>query len=117
MRGFSRNYSIPTALVLSSLLFALSHHNPAQFIGPFCSGLLFGAAFLRARSILPCLVGHVLTNGMWFLAKANRDAAELLSLGASSDEPALLAVRVVLGVLLAVLCISLLLRPKVFVKD
>lgn len=113
LRGFSQNYRIPTALVLSSLLFALFHHNPAQFIGPFCSGVLFGAAFLRGNSILPCLVGHMLTNGIWFLAKANGDASELLSIGVSSDEPALLVVRVIVGFLLAALSISLLLRVKV----
>jgi membrane protease YdiL (CAAX protease family) len=112
LRGFSRNYPIPTALVLSSLLFALFHHNPAQFIGPFCSGVLFGAAFLRGKSILPCLVGHMLTNGIWFLAKSNADASELLSVGVSGDEPAALIVRVTLGILLAALSISLLLRVK-----
>jgi hypothetical protein len=112
LRGFSQNYRIPTALVLSSLLFALFHHNPAQFIGPFCSGVLFGAAFLKGNSILPCVVGHMMTNGLWFLAKTNRDAAELLAMGAGSDEPVLLAVRAGIGALLAALSISMLLRVR-----
>ena len=111
LRGFSRNHRIPSALVLSSLLFALHHHNPAQLIGPFCLGVLLGAALLRTDSILPCVFGHLLTNGLWFFARANRDAAELLSIGVTIGEPTLLVSRLVVGIGLAVVSISLLLLP------
>jgi membrane protease YdiL (CAAX protease family) len=111
LQGFLENYQVPLALLLSSALFGLFHHNPAQFIGPVFSGILFGAAYLRTRSVFPCIAGHVLTNGIWFVARADRTASELLALGARGDEPVLLLVRGILGLSLATLSILLLVLP------
>ncbi|MGD0727402.1 MAG: type II CAAX endopeptidase family protein [Spirochaetia bacterium] len=115
LRGFFQNYRISTALLLSSLLFSLCHHNPAQFIGPFFSGVLFGAAYLRTNSVFPCLAGHMLTNGIWFFARANKAASELLSLGLlRGDDPVLLLVREGLGILLVALSFLLLVLPAMW---
>jgi hypothetical protein len=52
--------------------------------------------------------GPMLTNGIWLAARANSTASELLSLGVRGDDPILLVVREVLGILLVVSSLSLL---------
>jgi len=56
------------AVLLTAVLFAVTHLNPWQFMPAMCLGLLFGWWFLRTRSLLPCIVGHMLNNSMPFIA-------------------------------------------------
>jgi membrane protease YdiL (CAAX protease family) len=112
LRGFLQRFKTPLALLLSSLLFAVFHHNPAQFIGPLLVGIMLGAAYVRTRSIIPCVFGHVLTNAMWFVGKASPAASKLMSTGIHNGEPGILIFRVSLGVVLSSLCLVFLLAPK-----
>jgi membrane protease YdiL (CAAX protease family) len=63
-RGLLNRYSAITAVLLSSLLFALLHLNPWQFISAAALGVLFAWWFWETRSLVPCLAGHALTNAM-----------------------------------------------------
>jgi membrane protease YdiL (CAAX protease family) len=109
--GLARNYRLSTALVASSLIFALSHYNPAQFIGPLLSGLLFAAAYQRTSSLLPCFLGHGLNNFVWFLSSFSRSISHseraLLHLDPSLDVP-----RIMVGAIVLALSLAVLLRPR-----
>ena len=54
-------------IVLSALLFALSHMNPAQFLHPLVIGLLLGWMYERTRSLLPGIVFHWGNNTLAYL--------------------------------------------------
>ncbi len=68
LRGFLQNYSARTAIVVSALLFGAFHLNPWQFTGAVVLGGVFAWWFVRTRSLLPCLFGHALNNGLPLLA-------------------------------------------------
>ncbi len=63
-RGLLNRYSTITAVLVSSLLFALVHFDPWQFISAASGGVLFAWWFWETRSLVPCLVGHALANAM-----------------------------------------------------
>jgi len=67
LRGFLTHHSTAKAILGSALLFAVAHFNPWQFATAFCAGLLFGWWFLHTGSLLPCIVGHAVHNGLPFL--------------------------------------------------
>lgn len=54
-------------IVLSALIFALSHLNPAQFLHPFLIGLLIGWMYERTGSVLPGIVYHWANNTAAYL--------------------------------------------------
>ena len=62
MNGFLKRYSPKTALIASSLIFALAHMNPYQFFSAFCAGLVTGTIYLKTRSLWPCIFAHGLNN-------------------------------------------------------
>ena len=49
-------------IILSALLFALSHLNPAQLLHPFVIGLLLGWMYERTGSVIPGIVYHWANN-------------------------------------------------------
>jgi membrane protease YdiL (CAAX protease family) len=109
--GLARNYRLPTALVASSLIFALYHHNPAQFIGPLLGGLLFAAAYHRSSSLIPCFLGHGLNNFVWFVESFYRSFSHsergLFEVDSSLDVP-----RVIVGTLVLALSVAVLLGTR-----
>ncbi len=50
------------AIVLSALVFAVYHLLPAQMISTFMLGLALAYLTLRARSVIPAILGHLLNN-------------------------------------------------------
>ena len=64
LRGFLAHYSVKRAIVVSALLFGAFHLNPWQFPGAVAVGTLLGWWYVRTRSLLPCLFGHALYNGV-----------------------------------------------------
>ena len=62
LRGFLSRYSVPTAVLVSAILFGLIHLNPWQLVSAAELGLLLGWWFVRTRSLLPCVAGHALVN-------------------------------------------------------
>jgi glutamate-5-semialdehyde dehydrogenase len=64
LRGLLGRYRPGTAIVISALLFAFMHMNPAQFPIALALGLVLGWVFVRTRSLGLCMLGHALNNGM-----------------------------------------------------
>lgn len=102
--GLMRNYRLPTALLASSLMFAFYHLNPAQFLGPLLSGIVFASAYRRSGSLWPCLLGHVLNNAIWFFYMVYHP-----ELGPGTTFAAL---RVGVGIVLVVASVALMLFPR-----
>lgn len=67
MSGFSRIYHPVFAIFFSALLFALFHLNPWQFAATFTLGLILGWIRIRTGSVLACIAGHAIHNGLIFL--------------------------------------------------
>lgn len=72
LRGFVRNYSKGSAILLSALLFAVMHTNPWQFISAFVAGVLLAWLLIETGSLLPCLFAHAAANGTAWLAGLTR---------------------------------------------
>lgn len=70
LRGFLQNYSVRKAIIVSALLFGVFHLNPWQFTGAVVLGGIFAWWFVHTRSLLPCLFGHALNNGLPLIALA-----------------------------------------------
>ena len=68
MSGFSRIYHPVFAIFFSALLFALFHLNPWQFPATFALGLILGWIRIRTGSVLACIAGHAIHNGLIFIA-------------------------------------------------
>jgi membrane protease YdiL (CAAX protease family) len=68
MSGFTRNYNAVFAIFFSALLFALFHLNPWQFPAAFALGLILGWIRIRTGSVLACIAGHAIHNGLVFLS-------------------------------------------------
>lgn len=62
LTGFLGRYSIPSAVILSSLLFAAFHINPWQFFGAFFIGILLAWFYVTTGSLILALYGHALNN-------------------------------------------------------
>lgn len=54
-------------ILLSALLFAVAHMNPAQFIHPILIGLLLGWMYERTGSVLPGIIYHWINNTVAYL--------------------------------------------------
>lgn len=54
-------------IVLSALLFAVAHMNPAQFPHAFLIGLLLGWMYYRTDSIIPGIVYHWINNSVAYV--------------------------------------------------
>jgi uncharacterized protein len=67
LRGFLARYTAGKAIVASSLLFALFHMNPWQFAAGAFTGALFAWCFVRTRSLVPCIFGHLVNNSLGWL--------------------------------------------------
>ncbi len=50
------------AIVVSGLIFGIVHMNPAQVVFASLAGMLLGWLYWRTRSLIPCMVVHVLNN-------------------------------------------------------
>ncbi len=62
LRGLLRNYGPLWAVLITAVLFSLSHLLPVQFLGAFGFGLLLGWVYLRTRSLWPCIIAHAIAN-------------------------------------------------------
>ena len=64
LRGLASRHRWRTALLVSATLFALMHANPWQFCSALTAGLVFGWWYLRTQSLVLCLLGHAMMNGL-----------------------------------------------------
>ncbi len=67
-RALNARMTIPAAVVLASILFALLHPQlPLGFLGIFILGLIFNLLYLYRGSLIPGMVAHALNNGVIFI--------------------------------------------------
>ena len=52
------------ALLYSALIFGVFHLNPAQIVPASLVGLLLGWLYYKTRSLIPCIIVHILNNGL-----------------------------------------------------
>ncbi len=72
LRGRLSRHRPWVAIFLTSLLFAVVHMNPWQFLPPLLLGLALGWFYVRTGSVPLCILAHALSNGMaLFLPKLN----------------------------------------------
>ena len=69
LRGLLGHRRPAVAVGVSALLFAFLHVNPWQFFGPLALGVLFGWWYLRTGSLVPCMIGHALFNGLAYFSE------------------------------------------------
>lgn len=62
MQALLKRYSPGKSIFFSALIFGLFHLNPAQVVGAFLIGLLLGWIYYRTRSLIPCILMHILIN-------------------------------------------------------
>ncbi len=85
MSGFTRNYNAVFAIFFSALLFALFHLNPWQFPAAFFLGLILGWIRIRTGSVLACIAGHAIHNGLVFLSVLHYNDLKDLSVMQTGD--------------------------------
>jgi membrane protease YdiL (CAAX protease family) len=66
--GLRRGMSVGWAIIISSLLFGVAHADPGSFPVLFVIGLALAFLRWRTRSIWPCIMLHMLNNGIAALA-------------------------------------------------
>ena len=50
------------AILLSAIIFGAIHMSPMTFLGVTIGGVIYGWLFWRTRSILPCIIAHIVNN-------------------------------------------------------
>jgi sodium transport system permease protein len=65
LTGLRQRFHPWTAILLSSLLFAVSHLNVFQFLPTLILGVVLGLVATRSRSVLPGILLHLLYNGLF----------------------------------------------------
>lgn len=59
-----QKYAPAKAILLSGLVFGVFHINPAQVAGAFLTGLLLAWLYWRTRSLVACILIHILNNSL-----------------------------------------------------
>ncbi|MCD8031036.1 MAG: CPBP family intramembrane metalloprotease [Bacteroides sp.] len=59
-----QRYSPAKAILFSALIFGIFHINPAQIVGATLIGLFLAWIYYRTESLVPCILIHVLNNGL-----------------------------------------------------
>lgn len=66
-KRIGRDFSPLVSIVIASIVFAISHFNPARLIRTFLSGLLLGAVYQKYKSLSLSISAHALINLLAFL--------------------------------------------------
>ena len=77
LRGLMQRYGTVWAVLLSTLLFALIHLNPYQFVSVIPVAFSLAWLFVRTRSLWPCIIVHALFNSHVILLPILRDTLGL----------------------------------------
>lgn len=86
LRGLLKIFKAPwLPLVISSVLFGVSHLNEAQMFSATLWGLVIGWVYYRTQSLLPCVVMHVVNNSLATLLELILSDSALEALDAVSD--------------------------------
>src|SRR6056297_244604 len=76
--GLKKNYSIISALLISSLLFSISHFTLVQLVPTFIAGLYFGYIFYKSGSLLLSMFAHFSYNLLPIILVQSSGIAEKL---------------------------------------
>ena len=79
LRGLASRLHPLAALGIASAMFSVYHWKPVQMLPTFTLGLVLGVLALRAGSILPSVIAHLLNNAMAIVV--HRQVSEPLSRG------------------------------------
>ncbi|MCS4526087.1 CPBP family intramembrane metalloprotease [Clostridium botulinum] len=66
LEGLLNKYKPITGIIVSSVVFALCHIYIPQIINAIIFGMLVGIIYYKTRSVVLCMVSHMLTNGFNF---------------------------------------------------
>ncbi len=66
LQGLKNRYSVITAILVSTLLFAILHVNIGQILSAFIGGLILATLYLKTKSIFCCILTHVLYNSILY---------------------------------------------------
>ena len=64
MKALLQKYSPAVSILISGLLFGVVHLNPAQIVSASLMGFLLAWIYWRTRSLIPCILIHVLNNSL-----------------------------------------------------
>jgi membrane protease YdiL (CAAX protease family) len=64
LQGFLARYPAGTAIAASAILFGVLHLNPWQAVGAIAYGIVAAWWFVHSGSLVPCILGHALNNGL-----------------------------------------------------
>lgn len=64
LEGFLNKYKPITAVIVSSVIFGVWHGNIPQFINATILGIILGIIYYKTRSLVLCIVSHMLFNGL-----------------------------------------------------
>jgi membrane protease YdiL (CAAX protease family) len=67
LRGLATRLRPVLAIPISAAVFALYHLQPGQMVTTFMLGLALGFLTLRARSVVPAMIVHLINNSMALL--------------------------------------------------
>jgi membrane protease YdiL (CAAX protease family) len=81
LTGLRQRFHPGTAILLSSVLFAVSHLNVFQFLPTFILGVILGVVATRSRSVLPGILFHLQYNGLFVAPVVFPRFADVLAQG------------------------------------
>lgn len=64
--GLLKTYSAKKSIIISAILFGISHLNGIQFIDAFLLGVFMGYIYVKTKSIYLCMYAHILFNSIGF---------------------------------------------------
>jgi uncharacterized protein len=107
LEGLLGRYSPLISIILSSLLFGLSHMNPWSSINGFVIGSFSGWVYFKTRSVLPSIIIHASANFCGIVIRYFIDINSLMndSLNKIFGGTSNLILSVVLSIIIATLCI------------
>lgn len=62
--GLQNKYGTLSALLITTILFAILHFNFAQTLSAFIGGLIIGLLYIKTNSLFCCMLAHVLYNSI-----------------------------------------------------
>lgn len=75
-KALLQQYQPAKAILFSALLFGVFHINPAQILPAFLIGILLAWTYYKTRSLIPCILMHILNNSLSVYLSINYPEAE-----------------------------------------
>ena len=98
-----RNSSVPTAILVSAVLFGLMHMNPAQVFFATAMGIMLGIQYWRSGNIIWPIILHILNNSVaclqvWLLGDKIKEYSMVKAIGGTSTAWSAIAILLLLAV-------------------